>query len=67
MTLSTAHNAASNGWMIVNNKLEKIWKEEVVASFKLLSRHFLGGTEEKLKPYIRIVGVSAQIQNGDLQ
>jgi hypothetical protein len=27
-------------------ELERMWKEEVVTKFKVLSRHFPGGTEE---------------------
>jgi hypothetical protein len=30
----------------VNDELEKIWKEAVVANFKVLSRHLSEGTEE---------------------
>jgi hypothetical protein len=30
----------------VNNELERIWKEAVVASVEVLSRHLFGGTEE---------------------
>jgi hypothetical protein len=36
---------ASNKRMIVNNELERMWKETVVAQFKVLSRHLPGGTE----------------------
>jgi hypothetical protein len=32
--------------MIVNNELERMWKEAVVAQFKVLSGHVLGRTEE---------------------
>jgi hypothetical protein len=34
---------------LVNNELESIWKEVVVASFKVLAWHFPGGTEENFK------------------
>jgi hypothetical protein len=30
----------------MNDKLEGIWKEAVVAYFKVLPRHLIGGTEE---------------------
>jgi hypothetical protein len=30
----------------VNDKLGRIWKESVVAKFKQLFQHFLGGTEK---------------------
>jgi hypothetical protein len=30
----------------MNNKLEGIWKEAVMAQFKVLSHHLPGGTEE---------------------
>jgi hypothetical protein len=36
----------SKGWVIVNNKFERIWKEAVVAYFKVKSRNFSGGTQE---------------------
>jgi hypothetical protein len=32
--------------MIVNNELERMRKEVVMAEFKVLSRHLPGGTEE---------------------
>jgi hypothetical protein len=32
--------------MILNNELERMWKEAVVAQFNVLSHHLLGGTEE---------------------
>jgi hypothetical protein len=34
-------------WMIVNNKLERIWKEAVIAYVKVLSQHFAGVTEDE--------------------
>jgi hypothetical protein len=37
---------ASNERMIVNNELESMWKEAVMAQFKVLSRHLPGGTDE---------------------
>jgi hypothetical protein len=30
----------------MNNELERMWKEAVIASFKVQSQHLLGGTEE---------------------
>jgi hypothetical protein len=33
--------------MMVNNELERMRKETVAASFKVLSLHLSGGTEEK--------------------
>jgi hypothetical protein len=30
----------------MNDELESIWKEAVMACFKILSWHILGGTEE---------------------
>jgi hypothetical protein len=35
--------------MIMNNNLERIWKEAVLAQFKVLSRHLPGSTEENHK------------------
>jgi hypothetical protein len=32
--------------MIVNNELERMWKEMIVAQFKVLSYHFPRGIEE---------------------
>jgi hypothetical protein len=36
----------SNVYMILNNESEKMWKEAVVAYFKLLHWHFRGNNEE---------------------
>jgi hypothetical protein len=33
--------------MVVNNEMERMWKEVVVASFKVLSECLPGKTEEK--------------------
>jgi hypothetical protein len=33
----------------MNNELERIWKEAVIACFKVLSMHLPGGTERKHK------------------
>jgi hypothetical protein len=30
----------------MNNELERVWKEVVVAKFKILFQHLPGGTEE---------------------
>jgi hypothetical protein len=37
--------------LLVNNEWERIWKEGIVVSFKVLSRHLPGGTEEKQGKY----------------
>jgi hypothetical protein len=34
---------------LINNELERMWKEAIVAKFKVLSRHLPGGTEENHK------------------
>jgi hypothetical protein len=47
--------------MIINNELERIWKEAVVALFELLSQHLLGRTEKILKTSHRIASVPAEI------
>jgi hypothetical protein len=44
--LVTQDYVASNDWMMVNNELERISEEAVVISFKVLSRHLPGSTEE---------------------
>jgi len=35
----------------VNDELEGMWKETIVAYFKVLSRHLPGGTEESHKNF----------------
>jgi hypothetical protein len=35
--------------MTVNNELERMWKEAVMAKFKVLSQHLPGRTEENHK------------------
>lgn len=37
---------ASNGRMVVNNELERIWKEVFVACFKVLSYDLSGDNDE---------------------
>jgi hypothetical protein len=36
----------SNDWVIVNNKLEWLWRETVVALFKVISSRLSGGSEK---------------------
>jgi hypothetical protein len=36
-----------NGRMIVNYELERMWKEAVMACFKVLSQHMAGGTKKQ--------------------
>jgi hypothetical protein len=42
---------ASSDWMVVNNELERTWKEAVVALFKVLFRHWAWGTEESIENF----------------
>jgi hypothetical protein len=35
--------------MMINNKLERIWKEEIMANFKVLSWHWPERSEENHK------------------
>jgi hypothetical protein len=37
--------------MRVNSELEKMWKEPIIARFKILSFNISGGTEEDHKEY----------------
>jgi hypothetical protein len=37
----------------MNDELEMVWKEAVVAYFKVLSRHFPGGTDENQEIFIQ--------------
>jgi hypothetical protein len=52
----------------VNDELERIWKEAVVAKVKVLSQHLPGGTEESHeKSPVTIVGFRAHNLTGNLQ
>jgi hypothetical protein len=44
--VSNSDNIASSEWTKVNNKLERVWQEAVVAKFQVLSRHIPEGIEE---------------------
>jgi hypothetical protein len=35
---------------MINNELERIWKEAIEAQFRVLSWYFFAGTEENHKP-----------------
>jgi hypothetical protein len=51
----------------MNDELESIWKDAVVACFKVLSQHLPGWTEKNHeKPPVRIAGLRAEIWNRDL-
>jgi hypothetical protein len=57
----------SYGRKIVNNELESVWKEAVMAYFKILYHYLHGWTEESHeKPPARIVDLWAQIRTRDL-
>jgi hypothetical protein len=46
----------------VNKELERMWKEAVVAQFKVLTRHLPGRTEEKTRKIsVGIAGLRAKI------
>jgi hypothetical protein len=41
--------------------MKRVWKEAVVAYFKVLSQHLCGGTEENHKISVLIAGLQAKI------
>jgi hypothetical protein len=49
----------------MNDELERMWKEAVVAKFKILSRYFLEGLR-KTTNTLRIAGLRAVIWSQDL-
>jgi hypothetical protein len=53
------------GWCVID-ELERMWKEAVVASFKVLSRHLPAETEDNHENPIRIVSLRAEIWILDL-
>jgi hypothetical protein len=58
---SSLNCIASNGKRSVNDELEGIWKEAVVASFELQSPHMPFGTEENEEKSIRIGGLCSDM------
>lgn len=52
--------------MIMNDELEMMWKQAVVAQFNALSRNLPAGTEGITKISVRIAGAQADIRTGDL-
>jgi hypothetical protein len=46
---------------LTNNEWERIWKEEVVALCKVLSRYLGKRTEENHERIVRIAGLRAEI------
>jgi hypothetical protein len=47
--------------LLVNDKLERMIKEEVVIQLKVLSQHLPGGVEEGHRTWVRITGLRAEI------
>jgi hypothetical protein len=45
----------------VNDELERMWKEEVMAYFKVLSRHLPGRPAKTHEKLVRTDGVYAEI------
>jgi hypothetical protein len=64
--VSNSDHKVSNCWVIVNNELERMWKEAAPAYFKVFRWHFPGGTEENQEKSLRIISVSVGIQTGNL-
>jgi hypothetical protein len=52
--------------VLMNNELEKLWKEAVVAKFKVQFRHMHEGTEKNRKNLVRIAGIWVEIWTRDL-
>jgi hypothetical protein len=49
----------------VNSGLKQMWKENVVASFEILSQHVPGGAEENnSKTSVRIICVPREVRTG---
>jgi hypothetical protein len=48
LMLSVTKTVVLNDLFIVNNEFERIWKEEVMAQFKVVFWHAPVGTEENL-------------------
>jgi hypothetical protein len=46
---------------LVNNELERVWKEAVVAQFKVLSQHLTGGIEKTTNTPVGIADVRTEI------
>jgi hypothetical protein len=46
-TVSNSDYGVSNGNILINDELERMWKKAVVAYFKVLSRYYRAGTENK--------------------
>jgi hypothetical protein len=68
--LIKSNDTASNHRVTVNNKLENIWKEAVVANFKALSRYLSEGTVENHEEYQVCIPAdiwTAQISNTSQQ
>jgi hypothetical protein len=47
--------------LLINNVVESIWKEPVMADFKILSQHLPGEIEENHEKPVRIACLRAKI------
>jgi hypothetical protein len=45
---------------MMNKDLEKIWRDAVMTSFKVLTQHLLEGTEENYNKAVRAAGLRAE-------
>lgn len=46
MTLVIAQDYGASNGRLLNDELERFWKESAVAKFEVLSRHLTGGNKE---------------------
>jgi hypothetical protein len=50
----------------MTNDFERMWKEVVVAKFKVVFQHWLGRAEVNHENFVRIAGLRAEIWTRDL-
>jgi hypothetical protein len=63
-TVSISACIMSNGRVIVNNELERVWKEAVAPQFEVISRNSHGGSEKPRRTWAMIS--HAEIRTGHI-
>jgi hypothetical protein len=66
LTPCIRHHVASNDGKIMNNELERLWKEPVMTYFEVLSQHLLEEPTKNTNSLVKIIVLRVKFRTQDL-